>query len=371
MDLSSPAGLSEIIQAGRKIISAHPSWPTIDGKLLDRNKYLTASEAGNCPRQVWFTKNGQKFDAGYVENRGYFERGHDVEGWVTENLAAGLSDFGAKLHLTGSDQRSFYDDAYRLSATPDGLIDWNPSEAFQYIEIKSVDPRTNLEGMDDAKAKHKTQMRIGAWLVNTYRDEQYPLRDTGLIIYQDSSNYDRLRIFEVDLELDHSGRPGPTVLEAQKRATEILYATSAKPVPPLGLTTGDCSLCPFKDACTEAGTGLPGKRTNKGLPKFAPRGASGLLRRTYEAHFEAQRSKERFEALKATVEQAMLTNGETTMAGGPFVAEVTEVAGRKTFNKDKFEEMFKVSPDLVLKQGAPYLKFSITKTDTETEESDN
>ena len=68
------------------VMQAGKTWPTFDGKELDRKLYLSSSEALRCLRHSWADKNDVPRDEDYVENWGYMNRGHGVEAWIIATL---------------------------------------------------------------------------------------------------------------------------------------------------------------------------------------------------------------------------------------------------------------------------------------------
>ncbi len=217
--------LAERIQLGYELTS-HQSWPTYDGKELDRSKFVTSSEVEQCLRRIKFRKVMGK--QGFP-NWGYAERGNIIEEWVVSKLTAG----GVNLKYAGKNQVSFYD-TYQ-SGTPDGLIDFR--DGYWLKEFKSVDPRTNYSNLP--KLDHRSQVQQNIELVQVCLKK--PVYG-GTIFYVDASNLQKTKQF--DVAPDHSQQA-----RLEERAHKVMTAASPSELPTEGMLTGDCDRCEFVEQC--------------------------------------------------------------------------------------------------------------------------
>jgi len=226
----------------------HQEWPVYpDGGMLDRTKYVTASEIARCARRTKFdkmamisgdydpdlgTKNHSSIDWGF------FERGHNIESWAVEIISAGWSADITKFDLmyTGANQYSFID-GYQ-SGTPDGVFVSDDGERVGILEIKSIDPRTNKNRLP--KPEHVKQVMQNMDLVAANMGA-VPIG--GDILYIDASNYKDVRPFHVQWDQAEA-----TALE--ERATWIMEAATPADLPDEGMyQSGVCKICPHRGPC--------------------------------------------------------------------------------------------------------------------------
>jgi len=227
-------------------------WPTYDGKFLDRRKFVTASQAGNCERWVWFDKNADVIPLGVdqpaVSGWGYFSRGHSVERWIVDMLRA--SDSYWDYHYLGKDQVSFY--AGNQSGTPDGMArrsTRSKSNAGYYVqksagtvllEFKSYDPRSNTHAFP--RSTHKAQVQQNMDVASECLDIDI---DKAVIFYNEASDYSVVKSFTID-------RDEVEMQKLRDKADKIMAAKLADDMEPEGLYSGQCSLCPFTSLCSDA-----------------------------------------------------------------------------------------------------------------------
>lgn len=218
----------------------------------DRSQTVGASEVGHCARKVFWMKNegdpefGAPRDEGYVDTWGARARGSVYEDfWWEPALRA---TYGRNLHFAGKQQKTFTSGF--LSATPDGLIADLPSDALAHLgvpdigtdcimtECKTADPRTNLS---EAKPENVFQTQAQMGIVR----DQTPWRPNySLLTYTDASFWNEVLEFPIPFD--------PKIYEvAQRRAAEIMTATSAADLKPEGWIAGgrECEYCPFTKAC--------------------------------------------------------------------------------------------------------------------------
>jgi hypothetical protein len=175
--------IKEHVMRGRTTIEAAQEWP------VDRQKYLNASEAGQCIRRLWYSKHTP--EAAEPQEWGYARRGSHGEKYVVESLAV-LND--VSVDNTGVGQLSLQDETRLLSATPDGLIAIG-SGPWMGLEIKTIDPRTNKSRLP--KSDHVLQLKIAMALQNQQRAEKL---ERGLLVYMDASNYDDILTYVIDAD---------------------------------------------------------------------------------------------------------------------------------------------------------------------------
>jgi hypothetical protein len=236
---------SNIIAAGYDA-KPHQEWPVYPhGEMLDRTKYVTASEISRCARRVKFDKAAM-LQEGYdpelgTKNTsaidwGFFERGHNIEAWAVEIINAGWSVYDYDLLFTGEGQYSFVD-GYQ-SGTPDGVFMSRDAGSVGILEIKSIDPRTNKNRLP--KEDHVKQVMQNLDLVSSQFDA-VPIG--GDILYIDASNYKDVRPFHVHWD-------EALAVELADRAEWIMEADNPADLPDEGMyKSGVCKQCPHKGPC--------------------------------------------------------------------------------------------------------------------------
>ena len=221
----------------------------------DRSSTLGASEAFACIRKGWFEKFGEK--NGFLQNEeeqqwGAMERGNVIENhYVVPAIRDNLPE-GAKLVFAGENQKTFVDGFN--SATPDGLIKGLTSDALvKYgivnieadcivLEIKSVDPRVNLQ---EEKAIHHGQAQVQMGLIRELTKYK-PVY--AVILYIDASFLDNITVFVVRFD--------PSKWKAaQMRAANVFEVNDPGELRPEGKMSGECKYCRWTDACSAVTTG--------------------------------------------------------------------------------------------------------------------
>lgn len=222
-------------------------WPVYGtGKNLDRTAVVTASEIGYCARKIKFDKHAM-LEGGYdpsvgTKNTsdiewGFFERGHNIEAWAVSMLHRGWHGTEYTLLHTGEHQLSFVSDFQ--SGTPDGLIVSIMDEKVGILEIKSFDPRTNVN-RKLPKAAHKDQVIQNLDLVSIEMDKT-PIG--GELLYIDASDHKRRFQFHVPWDEERAAY-------LEKRAKWIISASGPASLPPEGLFKDDCRYCNFTSQCS-------------------------------------------------------------------------------------------------------------------------
>lgn len=221
-------------------------WPTHLGTLLDRDKFVTASEVGTCARMVKFKKTSPKPRSSSLCDLGYAERGHAVEAWFNSLfLSVADLDDHYDYYLMGEDQRSLYH-GYQ-SGTPDGLIVAPECDGLRpawVLDIKSIDPRTSRQNLP--KPAHEAQimqnMGILSKLAPAYPDPSLSIKG-AILLYVDCSNFNDMMQYEYDFDEDE-------IAATEKRANDIMGAASPYDLPAEGLATQDgCDYCDYKAEC--------------------------------------------------------------------------------------------------------------------------
>jgi hypothetical protein len=222
-------------------------WPLFDSgqKLLDRSSYVTASEIGYCARKIKFDKLASKLSKtkpGYTktvstDDWGYWERGHNVEAWVIEQIRQGWDNPDWELLYMGHEQVSFIDGVQ--SGTPD-VAAVNEKEGFVIaVDIKSIDPRTNVKRLP--KIAHVAQVTQNCDLMSVNMDLS---PGGGFLFYIDASNYKLQYPHVVEWDEMHADR-------LQARAEMIMAADSPADLEPEGLYTDGCKYCNHTAACSQ------------------------------------------------------------------------------------------------------------------------
>lgn len=229
----------------------------------DRTKTLGASEAGACLRRAFLSKFFPDLAEDVEEDDvewGQMERGNVIENAFAVPMLRHM--FTDKCLYMGADQKTLI--SGQLSATPDGILIDQPRDALagiplsQFskvdrngvpdlgadsneiaIEIKSADPRTNL---DNVKPVHKVQniVQMGIYqAVTNYRPQW------GIVLYIDPVNFQNVTPFAVKYD--------PPVLKTCRDRAARLFAADAKAADfaAEGKQTGECQYCPFQRVCVE------------------------------------------------------------------------------------------------------------------------
>ena len=236
---------------------------TQSGEVHDRSKTVGASSSNKCLRAVAYDKSDHPKDVGYENRWGFLERGHNVEYWLS-NLIDGLvrdrvepyRDYA--FQYWGDNQVTLVDG--KLSATSDGLLSINrsydasakywgepetgttddPDDDEVAIEIKSIDPRSNLS---EPKEDHVVQVQVQMDLYHKKTDHR---PDRGWIIYVNASDYQDITMFEI--------RYDPTVADAVRGRVAKIFSNLDDPRKLLaeGKYTGECDYCAWRESCGES-----------------------------------------------------------------------------------------------------------------------
>lgn len=214
----------------------------------DRNRTVGASAIGACLRRTWFEKHETAPDEGHTETWGYMRRGAVFEDHFF--YPALHAYYGRRLRCAGDQQRTFFDDAAPLSATPDGLLrDVTPDECAAWsipptdcvlVECKSIG---SFKAAELPKPEHEFQVQVQMGLV---RQHGYYTPGAAIIVYV--SAFDWSRISEHAVPFD------PAIFErARTRAVVAMSEGPAAFIPAEGRMSGrECRFCPFLNSCESA-----------------------------------------------------------------------------------------------------------------------
>lgn len=328
------------------------AWPLYRGGDLDRGQYLTASENLTCLRQLRFKKD---HTSDRLDRWGYAERGHAVEAWVVDRLEEALPE-GVDMTFYGLAQRSFKDDATRLSGTPDGvltIIQGRKRDKRHLLEFKSVDPRRNLEAMDRPAPQHEAQVQQNMFLLRKHKI----MVTSAFVIYIDASNFQRSKQFEVKYDAKAADR-------FATRAEILFAAGSPADLDAEGLTNNGCTYCEFTEQCSaiQAAAKLAGPtdaKTPPAMPDFAPRGITETLRAYAQLNEEKKAAEVTLKDLGEKIKAYAQSEDKDEIRTSKYIASVEPVAGRKTLDLKAYEEATGTPADGFYKVGKPSLRLSV------------
>ena len=211
----------------------------------DRAETLGASAVGACLRRSWFEKHQTAPDEGHTETWGYMRRGAVFEDHFF--VPALREHYGPRLRFAGDNQRTFFDDAAPLSATPDGLLRdvtleecaaWGiPPTNCVLVECKSIG---SFKAAELPRPEHEFQVQVQMGLV---RQHGRYAPDAAIIVYVSAFDWSRISEHAVPFDVDVFTR-------ARNRARLAMGAGSAAHVPAEGRISGrECRYCPFLNSC--------------------------------------------------------------------------------------------------------------------------
>jgi hypothetical protein len=293
----------------------------------DRQATVGASEVGKCARLVYFLKN--EGDVGYHHDRdpdhvdgwGARERGKVYEDHVW--FPAMRAQYGDKLLYAGPDQRTLVDGF--LSATPDGLLVDQPSDALKYLGVsdcgseidldcKTIDPRAALDG---PKPEHvfQVQAQMGLFQALTNHKPRY-----AVLSYTDASFHDEVREFAVAFDAG-------VYAEAKRRARDVMLATKPEYLKPEGVIAGgkECKLCPFTASCGKIrADAVPANSGDIEVDQFAADSIAelGLMARSAKEESErkaaeARQLQDEIKAMLISVKRRRLEHGGIRVVWSP------------------------------------------------------
>lgn len=385
--------LNDLIDYGFRELDRDKSWPTYDGKELDRLDFMSASEATVCIRRLAYEKS-QTPPTDEVESDwiGVQQRGHASEARLVDALYAAQGN-ADDWFLTGMGpaQVSVYDDGLMLSATPDGYLCLPKRLIAVPLEYKSVHPNTNLESMSAPKYAHVVQMIQNHLIVSGLPEEvdfpqfrdggrpagegAYKIADYGLIVYTCANDLMRRRVFKVNL----NGPAEDQIKTGLIEKARLLFdndMTSKDYDASQGIKQNDCRFCRFRTLCSEAGgySGTVGVQPPAGVFAKLSKGAGGSVspqgateRRLLSSYAASRHLLEEYKkdygALEEQVRALVATKPGLEMQSGPHRAWLTEIAGRKTLNAQLVADAMGVAtpadlPDGFYKTGKPSIRLN-------------
>lgn len=312
----------------------------------DRKAYGNASEIGGCIRAQWYARN---LEGQPDQEWGYARRGQHAERYVIESLRAA----NVIMDGVGDEQFSIQDDELKLSCTPDGVIFDPEREKWKGLEIKSIDPRTNIGKLP--KPEHVTQLDISMGLFNKHKlKPAQPRLESGIILYIDASNFNL--IYQFEIKHDHR-----VLNRMATRAKRLLRARSAEPLDREGLKTNQCRYCPFKGPCGVPDNPSPAQsqqatvsRSNRGS------GLHMVVSDYWTAKQDEEDAKTRKEAAKADIMAEMEKRKTKSLPVGEFTVDLKDVAGRTTYDT-KRAEADGIDLSAYKKVGAPSVRLDVTR----------
>lgn len=304
----------------------------------ERAANLNASEADTCLRKQWYDKNFPRAEGEEIDGGGFMRRGHVMEAHVVEVLRAA----NVPLDFAGEDQESIVDDAARISATPDGeiLIDGVTT----LLEIKSIDPRSNMSKLPRQKHVTQVQLAMDLWQRMTVDGTMAG----AWLLYVNASDYDDIYPHFIPF------RPG-IVDQYAGRAKRVLGADKAEVLPAEGVSDGQCRTCRHTGRCKagkQAAPVAPGRKptaTGKAATVLAP-----LVDRIVALDRLVAEQKALREELKASMIKAKLKEVE----GNSGSASLTEREGAERLDRKAMEEGgIDLAP--YIKKGAPSVSLTV------------
>jgi hypothetical protein len=301
----------------------------------DRAKRLNASEADRCIRWQWYDKNVPEKAA--PQSWGMARRGSHMEKYVVERLRLA----NLPLEYAGDEQESIVDHEYPISATPDGEL-YDESGAVCMVEIKSIDPRTQIKNLP--RDHHVTQVQLAMDLRQRNGDE---IVMGAWIVYVNASDYDDIHPFWVAF------KPGMVKAYAG-RAKRLLSATKDGQVPAEGVSRGDCKYCPYTSICRAA------KTTNsRPVGKAADRKPLDALAQSVDRIMQLAPIVAEEKQLREQLKRDMTDAAMDHVAGDKGVADLQQRSGASRFDRKAAEAAgLDLSP--FTKEGAPSVALVIT-----------
>lgn len=278
---------------------------------VDRSKFMNASEALSCIRMQWYQKN--MADKGEAQDWGFARRGQVIEEYIVKCMRAA----NIPVARAGEDQLSLADKKSKISATPDGVIEWSAIDV-EGLEIKSIDPRTNRSKLP--KKAHVIQLQIAMALLNV--DLSQAVIEKGKLIYVDASNLHDILEFEVEADDGILARMAP-------RAKLLLSTKKAEKLEREGkLEKNGCRYCAFTKLCG----------VTKDVEYKKARGNRGSnLDKAVNTYVEQKTimadAKQVQDAAKEIIKQELGKRKTASIVVGSHKVKLAKVSGRKTLDK--------------------------------------
>ena len=333
----------------REAIIAHIDEPTVFRH--DRSQTVGGSEIDSCPRKV---KDSKVNDRSWGGN-GYTARGKGMESALCEVFARIERHYRVvkqqDLWFTaiGERQDTLVDKEHGASATPDGFLRID-GETY-YLEIKSIDPRVASKNLP--KARHVAQVQYGMALCHATGHSK---PETGLLIYQDASNWADINIFPIQRD--------PEAANALlKRARQINDAKSPMDLEPMGLAAGglECAGCPLEATCKQERVAriaayADGADDKPPLPDAVIAELDDLARARTTALLEEAEAKATKERATDQIRLLLETHDASVAQTPGFKIRYSVTKGRETFDRKAAEaDGLDLSPYMRQGNGFPRL----------------
>lgn len=324
-------------------------WPIFGSdEFLDRDTVVTASEATNCTRRLYYEKRAKELrNPDFEDTWGYGVRGHAVEDWVINQIEeALLDDDDMRLINVGANQVSYLDPSKLVSGTPDGVL-LSQTGFSKGLEVKSFDPRTNSDRFP--KDEHVAQLQVNMELVQ--RIHPTAAMASGILTYINASDFSDVHEFHVGL----SSTPFEIALSKSKAIRK------AKKPEDLSTTMNptQCKFCAFSRHC---GT-INGKKKKPAAPKWPEQFKDTKEKTLYEDFLQVREKRDkiaiRYEELENRV-KADLSRRKKAVWVGDVQLGYAEQEGRKMLSKRLIEEAG-LNPEEYTETGAPHSRLYVSK----------
>lgn len=304
----------------------------------DRSETVGASEIGQCARKIAYEKHygKKKYDANYAPPNGASIRGNIMEDHYSvpllEHTLSEQAPDAKLIWASQADQQRFVSEAWKLSATPDGLIINAPRDFLKEygvedtlceeiaVELKSYDPRTNTN--NHPKSAHVEQINSQMGLINA-AGEYAP--KWGIIVYVDASFMDEISVYPVRFD--------PAAFDNQKsRAIAVMTVEHPDMIRPEGKIAGghECNYCPFQGSCKGYADVIP---TNTVAFEDMASGSKQLMMSAVGTYANVQRQIDdltpRLEVAKAEIKELLASNGSRFVKGKMRDKRTFEIAWKK------------------------------------------
>jgi hypothetical protein len=298
----------------------------------DRSKTVGSSEIGGCERRVWYVKHKQKPDTDFNNRWGASERGNIIEANL---LAPAMQEkYGDSFVFSGKNQRTFF--LNHLSATPDGLLRNQPTNALRYlgvknikgdlilVEFKTLDPRVNL-----SEAKHQNMLQVQT-AMGLLRESGWKKLNYALLVYINASFLDDITEFAIEFDKK-------IFAIASQRATRIIEAKSATEMKPEGWIEGgqECEHCPFLKSCGIERHNLPNDKYNGEIDLQLRAEFVDLVRSANELKNVADKSTSVYKAAQEVIKERLREKDIRKIKG---VLDWQFVKGRKSMDYEALEK---------------------------------
>jgi hypothetical protein len=336
--IAKPTDIKALVLRGQ---AAHRA---VDKFSFDRSKFLNASEAAGCIRWQWYRKHAPELSG--EDSWGYAYRGHAVEAYMVEMMRMA----NAPLRGAGEDQQSIQDDETKISATPDGWLDYGEDGEVEVTEFKSIDPRYNKNNLP--KKEHVIQLQIGMELMHKVTDIK---PERGILCYTDASNFDDIIQFPIR-------RDKNILKKMEQRARKVLRSKKVDALDREGKTNNECRYCPFAKACGVTGASATSQARS---PKTSRANRGSALAEDVSSYVDAKgreaAAKAEKDAAAESIKEELASRKTNELTVGGFKVRLQAVKGRTSLDKAAVKKAgIDLSP--FEKVGAPSERLTIDAT---------